>query len=355
MEKTPRYTQRERNMVLGFAAQYRDVIENKKTDAESNRRKDEIWRIISKEFNARVYHQRTSKQLRQLYKNMKLLLKKDLCSDGGLTSMPMLAGKKPKSFMDILTAFSQASSVSQLLASPPSNNGTNSDGGSSGGHYNGMKVKGGDYDDIKYPLIPTSYNSNGGNHDDIVVIKSEEMSDNDSQNGIDMDEDDDCLSTKDIPEVCIEEEDEDLFPRSREREVLMQSMSNGKMDHHNRNGEGGGVSVLNLAGNGGVPGIMSGLHHHINDNSAHSNDSHSPPSPNKDILMALTIEERKRKIELLNAQIEYWKTLTKKLETSGNNNNGAATNVGDSVANPPTPSCHCHLSGTPRINGINQS
>lgn len=149
MEKTPRYTQRERNMVLGFAAQYRDVIENKKTDAESNRRKDEIWRIIAKDFNARVYHQRTSKQLRQLYKNMKLLLKKDLCSEGGLSSMPILAGKKPKSFMDILTAFSQASSVSQLLASPPSN-GTNSDGGSSGGQYNGIKImKGGDFDDTK--------------------------------------------------------------------------------------------------------------------------------------------------------------------------------------------------------------
>lgn len=208
-------------------------------------------------------------------------------------------------------------------------------------------------------MIPTSYNSNGGNHDDIVVIKSEEMSDNDSQNGIDMDEDDDCLSTKDIPEVCIEEEDEDLFPRSRDRDVLMHRMSNGKMEHHSRNGEvGGGVSVLNLAGGGvgaGVPGIISGLHHHINDNSA-SNDSPSLPSPNKDILMALTIEERKRKIELLNAQIEYWKTLTKKLETSGNNGgNGAAANGGDSVTNPPTPSCHCHLSGTPRINGINQS
>lgn len=205
-------------------------------------------------------------------------------------------------------------------------------------------------------MIPTSYNTNGGNHDDIVVIKSEEMSDNDSQNGIDMDDDDDCLSNKDIPEVCIEEEDEDLFPRSRDRDSLMQGMSNGKINH-SRNGEGGGVSVLNLAGSGGgVPGILSGLHHHINDNSARSNDSPSLPSPNKDILMVLTIEERKRKIELLNAQIEYWKTLTKKLETSGNNGGaGAAANGGDSVANPPTPSCHCHLSGTPRINGINQS
>lgn len=208
-------------------------------------------------------------------------------------------------------------------------------------------------------MIPTSYSSNGGHHDDIVVIKSEEMSDNDSQNGIDMDEDDDCLSTKDIPEVCIEEEDEDLFPRSREREVLLQNMSNGKLSSNGRNsenGDRGGVSVLNLTGSGaGVPGIMSGLHHHINENTA-SNDSPSLPSPNKDILMALTIEERKRKIELLNAQIEYWKTLTKKLETSGNNSGSGAANGGDnSVTNPPTPSCHCHMSGTPRINGINQS
>ena len=101
MEKTPRYTQRERNMVLGFAAQYKDVIENKRTDAESNRKKDEVWREIAKEFNLRVYHQRSSKQLRQLYKNMKLLLKKDLCGEG----------KGSRSFMDLLNTLSQQESV----------------------------------------------------------------------------------------------------------------------------------------------------------------------------------------------------------------------------------------------------
>lgn len=110
MEKTPRYTQRERNMVLSFAAQYKDVIENKRTDAESNRKKDDVWSSIAKEFNSRAYHQRSSKQLRQLYKNMKLLLKKDLGTETkGSTS-------SSRSFMDILSALSHQDSINQYIA-----------------------------------------------------------------------------------------------------------------------------------------------------------------------------------------------------------------------------------------------
>lgn len=122
MEKTPRYTQRERNMVLGYAAQYKDIIENKRTDAESNRKKDEVWRQIAKEFNARVYHQRSSKQLRQLYKNMKLLLKKDLCGEG----------KGNRTFMDLLNTISQQESVAQYISEQMSPNGYSNGGGSSG-------------------------------------------------------------------------------------------------------------------------------------------------------------------------------------------------------------------------------
>lgn len=129
MEKTPRYTQRERNMVLGYAAQYKDIIENKRTDAESNRKKDEVWRQIAKEFNARVYHQRSSKQLRQLYKNMKLLLKKDLCGEG----------KGNRTFMDLLNTISQQESVAQYISEQMSPN----------GYSNGRQKYEDDYDDSK--------------------------------------------------------------------------------------------------------------------------------------------------------------------------------------------------------------
>ncbi|XP_073835724.1 uncharacterized protein isoform X2 [Musca autumnalis] len=195
MEKTPRYTQRERNMVLGYAAQYKDIIENKRTDAESNRKKDEVWRQIAKEFNARVYHQRSSKQLRQLYKNMKLLLKKDLCGEG----------KGNRTFMDLLNTISQQESVAQYISEQMSPNGYSNGGGSGRQKYED------DYDDSKHPALNLNYD--GMDHD-VIVIKSEDISDNEhSNNGeaMDEDDDDDCISPKDIPEVCLEEEDEELF------------------------------------------------------------------------------------------------------------------------------------------------
>lgn len=146
MEKTPRYTQRERNMVLSYAAQYKDVIENKRTDAESNRKKDEVWLQIAKEFNSRVYHQRSAKQLRQLYKNMKLLLKKDLCGED----------KSNHSFMDLLNTLSHQESVAQYIAEQLSPEGAG--GGGGGGKQGGAGNGGGnghqsdDYDDSKVGL-----------------------------------------------------------------------------------------------------------------------------------------------------------------------------------------------------------
>lgn len=147
MEKTPRYTQRERNMVLSYAAQYKDVIENKRTDAESNRKKDEVWLQIAKEFNSRVYHQRSAKQLRQLYKNMKLLLKKDLCGED----------KSNHSFMDLLNTLSHQESVAQYIAEQLSPEGAG--GGGGGGKQGGAGNGGGnghqsdDYDDSKVGFI----------------------------------------------------------------------------------------------------------------------------------------------------------------------------------------------------------
>ncbi|XP_030563282.1 putative uncharacterized protein DDB_G0286901 [Drosophila novamexicana] len=191
MEKTPRYTQRERNMVLGYAAQYKDVIENKRTDAESNRKKDEVWLQIAKEFNSKVYHQRSAKQLRQLYKNMKLLLKKDLCGED----------KGNRSFMDLLNTLSQQESVAQYIAEQMSPDGAGSQATGNGRHLAD------DYEDSKLPMYE-------GMDTDVILIKSETISDNEqTENGIDCmddDDDDDCPSPK-APEVCLEEEDEVLF------------------------------------------------------------------------------------------------------------------------------------------------
>lgn len=124
-------------MVLGYAAQYKDVIENKRTDAESNRKKDEVWLQIAKEFNSKVYHQRSAKQLRQLYKNMKLLLKKDLCGED----------KSNRSFMDLLNTLSRQDSVAQYITEQMSPDGAGSQAATNGRHnmaddYEDSKVSG---------------------------------------------------------------------------------------------------------------------------------------------------------------------------------------------------------------------
>ncbi|XP_016998626.2 uncharacterized protein [Drosophila takahashii] len=220
MEKTPRYTQRERNMVLSYAAQYKDVIENKRTDAESNRKKDEVWLQIAKEFNSRVYHQRSAKQLRQLYKNMKLLLKKDLCGED----------KSNHSFMDLLNTLSQQDSVEQYIAEQGAGGGKSCLAGSgAGGQGNGHNAD--DYEDSKMPLYPEGMDT------DVILIKSETISDNEqTDNGMDClddDDDDDCLSPK-APEVCLEEEDDVLFPT----------------DLRQLGGSTGGVAASSAGGNG---------------------------------------------------------------------------------------------------------
>jgi len=139
-------------MVLSYAAQYKDVIENKRTDAESNRKKDEVWLQIADEFNSRVYHQRSAKQLRQLYKNMKLLLKKDLCGED----------KDNRSFMDLLNTLARQESVAQYIAEQLSPEGagggkpclTGSGGG--GGQGNGHHAD--DYEDSKVGSYTLSCN-----------------------------------------------------------------------------------------------------------------------------------------------------------------------------------------------------
>ncbi|XP_037935411.1 hybrid signal transduction histidine kinase A-like isoform X2 [Teleopsis dalmanni] len=427
MEKTPRYTQRERNMVLGFAAQYKDVIENKRTDAESNRKKDEVWRQIAKEFNARVYHQRSSKQLRQLYKNMKLLLKKDLCGEG----------KGNRSFMDLLNTLSQQESVAQYISEQMSPEGFNS---------RPQKFDD-DFDDTKFP------GNLGGMDTDVIVIKSEDISDNEqSQSGLnhDMDDDDDdCLSTKDIPEVCLEEEDDEIFAtdlrqtlqqhnirresqsnaqsqnnQQQKPEVTIQnvggirvgsigSMANMKAlengsnslsitrtnsssntnnnnsvntqtsseqaaqrlllnglglsavqsppqmptlqrNHNLTNGNSnlllglsnnnnyiGTTSKNTLLNNGNSSSILNNNSYNSSTNNNHNSNSNNNHNNNRnnDYLMSLAIEERKRKIDLLNAQIDYWKTLTKKLDSN--------------TGHTPNPSCICHFPGN--VNGMQSS
>ncbi|KAH8331925.1 hypothetical protein KR067_002656 [Drosophila pandora] len=278
MEKTPRYTQRERNMVLRYAAQYKDVIENKRTDAESNRKKDEVWLEIAKEFNSRVYHQRSAKQLRQLYKNMKLLLKKDLCGED----------KTNPSFMDLLNKLSQQESMAQYISDQfsPDGAGGGGSGSKQGGAANGNH--GDDYDDSKVDLpffdqfqLP---HYGEGMDTEVILIKSETISDNEqTDNGMDClddDDDDDCLSPK-APEVCLEEEDDVLFPTDlRQLQQVSSSAASAS---------GVGASTASLPGNIFSNGIADPVPRAASSpvcstkTSASSSGSYAPGTPKPDI------------------------------------------------------------------------
>ncbi|XP_055380372.1 basic-leucine zipper transcription factor A isoform X2 [Condylostylus longicornis] len=440
MEKTPRYTQRERNMVLNYAAQYKDIIENKRTDAESNRKKDEVWTTIAKEFNSRVYHQRTAKQLRQLYKNMKLLLKKDLTTDG-----------RTESFMDILTALQSQSGNLPLLANHYSDGRTNGK----------MKQTNNNNDKVN---LSQSYNNNISNiESDVVIIKSEDLSDNDQSFKNEMD--DDSLSNKDIPEVCLEEDDDDaIFDPSCINPVASYLNLHPNSNHHNNHSQqqlqqqqqqqqsqhnlspqiqlqqliqqhqqqqhqlqqrqqqeiAQNQQQKRLRENKTPSSIRRELsdspeplnfnnsnderihHRSLNNNTSYmqnningerlqtiqfssdrrdnhnksppshniQSDSNSPPRMNGDdsgggidcgirrrtnsgteSLFALAIEERKRKIELLNAQIEYWRTLTKKIKMSSTHD----TDLSVGLCNGTCPCSHS-VSPTPSVsNNFNNS
>ncbi|KAL1488996.1 hypothetical protein ABEB36_014775 [Hypothenemus hampei] len=64
------FTVDEKNLLIFLIDQNKHFIENKKTDANTNRAKAEIWSKITTAFNSR-FSARTEKQLKKLWDNMK--------------------------------------------------------------------------------------------------------------------------------------------------------------------------------------------------------------------------------------------------------------------------------------------
>lgn len=87
MEKTPRYTASEKRLLLKLIHNQKEIIEKKKTDAFTNRSKENAWQTITKSYNNYVKFKRTTKQLRQLYKNMKYAANVNSTSTTNLTEM----------------------------------------------------------------------------------------------------------------------------------------------------------------------------------------------------------------------------------------------------------------------------
>ena len=82
MAKRSYFSELERTILTELVEKYLSIIECKKSDFRSIRRKNEIWTKISEEFNAQmVVQQRTDKQLKKCWENRKSRAKQDLCKE----------------------------------------------------------------------------------------------------------------------------------------------------------------------------------------------------------------------------------------------------------------------------------
>lgn len=79
--RVPHMTQSEKDIFFEIVVNHKDVIFNKKTDANSSSSKKNTWANISKEFNSLGLTKRSSDQLKTCFKNASAQLKKDLAAD----------------------------------------------------------------------------------------------------------------------------------------------------------------------------------------------------------------------------------------------------------------------------------
>lgn len=74
-EKT---SSQQRKLLISLVKKYKQIVENKKTDMVTNLQKKECWEKISCEFNAaQVGGNKTGKQLKTCFNNIKLRYKKE--------------------------------------------------------------------------------------------------------------------------------------------------------------------------------------------------------------------------------------------------------------------------------------
>ncbi|XP_033100808.1 myb/SANT-like DNA-binding domain-containing protein 3, partial [Anneissia japonica] len=101
MKVTPHMSEVERNILMALVNQYRDAIESRRNDSTAVQRKAIAWAYVEKEYNTQpmVRNQRTKKQLRKAYENLKMRSKKDIMKKQKLVKpeqerrpMPISAG-----------------------------------------------------------------------------------------------------------------------------------------------------------------------------------------------------------------------------------------------------------------------
>lgn len=65
------FSENERMLLVNIIEDYKDIIECKKTDGVSIRKKQETWEKISNIYNSHDVCKRDTKQLRKLWENIK--------------------------------------------------------------------------------------------------------------------------------------------------------------------------------------------------------------------------------------------------------------------------------------------
>ncbi|KAF5302112.1 hypothetical protein FQR65_LT08664 [Abscondita terminalis] len=82
MEKRKNFTEREKQLLLKIVSRYNHIICNKKTDKASATAKQEAWKAVASTFNCMHDHgERTGKQLKTLYENLRRAPRKNLPVD----------------------------------------------------------------------------------------------------------------------------------------------------------------------------------------------------------------------------------------------------------------------------------
>ncbi|XP_069684131.1 myb/SANT-like DNA-binding domain-containing protein 3 [Periplaneta americana] len=72
------YTGYEKNVIIDIMTKYSGIIENKRSDSLSLKKREEAWTSLTSEFNSHLnLTPRTVKQIKQCYENMKRNVKKD--------------------------------------------------------------------------------------------------------------------------------------------------------------------------------------------------------------------------------------------------------------------------------------
>lgn len=92
-QKIGKFKESEVEILVKLVDKYKNIIENKKTDATTWKEKQKTWAQITNEFNATCGSSRPPKNIKCKYDNLKktakknLLLKKEICIKlvGGLT------------------------------------------------------------------------------------------------------------------------------------------------------------------------------------------------------------------------------------------------------------------------------